>query len=265
MNEEVNNIEQEVLQAQEEVSVEQTDKTNQDLPVEQKTAEEALISQEEGEEKHIEKKSSKSSRARSLSLKIAVTSVFTALSYGLYLLGRFCKLPFMFPSFFDLQFSELPALIVGFALGPAYGGAVVVIKCLLKMPLSQTGCVGEATDILLGLLFVLPATILYRCRRNLKGAIWGSVLGSVTMVAGAILVNRFISVPFYLNLYFKGDLAKLAGALSGLFPKINANNFYFYYLVGSVIPFNLLRCVIMCVLTFVVYKRLSKLIHRITR
>ena len=207
----------------------------------------------------------KHSKARTLTLKIAITGLFTALSYGLYLLGKFCKLPFLFPSFLDLQFSELPALIVGFALGPVYGGAVVVIKCLLKMPLTMTAFVGEATDILLGLLFVLPGTILYRFKRNLKGAVLGAILGSVIMTAAALLINRFISIPFYLKLFFGGNWEGLLKMLSGLFPKINQSNFYFYYLLGSVLPFNLLRAAIMCLLTFGVYKRLSRLIHRITQ
>ena len=194
--------------------------------------------------------------------KIAVTGVFTALSYGLYLLGKFCKLPFIFPSFFDLQFSELPALIAGFVLGPVYGAAVIVLKCLLKMPLSGTAMVGEATDILLGLALVLPASILYRRKRDLRGAVWGVVLGSVCLTALAVLVNRYISVPFYVRYYFGGNEAVLVGMLKPLFPALTWDNFYTYYLCLSVIPFNLLRCILICVLTFALYKRLSRLIKR---
>ena len=204
------------------------------------------------------------SKARTLTIKIAITAVFAAMSFGLYLLGKFCKLPFLFPSFLDLQFSELPALIVGYALGPVYGAAVIVVKCLLKMPMTSTGFVGELTDIVLGLLLVLPASILYRFKRNLKGAILGALLGSFFMIGGAILLNRFVSIPFYLKTFFDGNWDILLGMLKGLFPKINQQNFYRYYLWCSVLPFNFLRCLVMCLLTFGVYKRLSKLIHRIT-
>ena len=50
--------------------------------------------------------------------------------------------------------------------------------------------------------------------------------------------------------------------LKPLFPAITRANFYTYYLCLSVVPFNLLRCVLICILTFAVYKRLSRLIKR---
>ena len=192
--------------------------------------------------------------------KLTVTALFTALSFGLYMLGTVCKLPFMFPSFFDLQFSELPALIAGFMLGPWYGAAVIVIKCLFKMALTHTAYVGEATDMLLGLALVLPSAFIYRRRTNIKGALVGVIVGSLCLVAVSVLVNRFISVPFYIKAFFNGDEQVLVGMLRSLFPNITWANFYVYYLCLSVIPFNLLRCVIMCGLTFAVYKRLSRLI-----
>lgn len=194
--------------------------------------------------------------------KIVLTAVFTALSYGLYLLGRFCKLPFAFPSFFDLQFSELPALIAGFALGPVWGAVVVVVKCLLKMPLTSTACVGEATDILLGLALVLPATIIYYKRRTLKGAVVGMVAGSVAMTLIAVVVNRWISIPFYVQFYFGGDINVLLSMLRPLFAGITEDNLYAYYLGLSVVPFNLLRSILMCLLTVAVYKRVSRLIKK---
>ncbi len=194
--------------------------------------------------------------------KIAITGVFTALSYGLYLLGKFCKLPFIFPAFFDLQFSELPALIAGFVLGPVWGVAVIVLKCLLKMPLSSTALVGEATDIILGLALVLPAALIYRKKKNIRGALAGVIVGSLCLTAVAVLVNRFISVPFYIRYYFGGNEMALVGMLRPLFPSITWANFYTYYLTLSVVPFNLLRCLLICIITFAVYKRLSRLIKR---
>lgn len=202
------------------------------------------------------------SKRREYTKKIAVTGVFTALSYGLYLLGKFCKLPFMFPSFFDLQFSELPALIAGFMFGPLWGAAIVVLKCLLKMPLTSTAFVGEGTDIILGLALVVPAALVYRKYKNIRGAVVGVVIGSLALTGVAVLVNRFVSVPFYIRYYFGGNEAVLVKMLTPLFPKITWENFYTYYLTLSVVPFNLLRCLLMCLMTFAVYKRLSRLIKK---
>ena len=60
---------------------------------------------------------------------VAKLALLTALAFALYL-AKF-NLPFMFPSFLEVQFSELPALLAGFSMGPVAGGLVIVLKCLL--------------------------------------------------------------------------------------------------------------------------------------
>lgn len=199
---------------------------------------------------------------------VAKMAVLIALSFLLYYLGRFVKLPFMFPSFFDMQISELPALLAGFSLGPISGCLVIICKCILKLPLSSTLYVGELTDMLLGVAFVLPASLIYRLRKDKTGrksgivhALVGLVVGSVLLTAMSMIVNVYISVPFYVELFFHGDFNSIVGMLSTLYKGINANNFYVYYLLLGVLPFNLLRCIIVSLLTFLLYKRLSVLLH----
>lgn len=97
---------------------------------------------------------------------IVKLAMYSALAFVLYNI-KF-PLPFMFPSFLDIQISELPALIAGFSMGPISGCLVIIIKCLLKFPLSSTFFVGEATDILLGICFVLPSSLIYNSRKNKK-------------------------------------------------------------------------------------------------
>ncbi|MDR2046949.1 MAG: ECF transporter S component [Clostridiales bacterium] len=97
-------------------------------------------------------------------LYVAQTAILTALSFVLYLL-KF-NLPFVFPEFLEMQFSDLPALIGGFTLGPAGGCLIVVLKGLLKMPLTSTALAGEIADIIIGISFVLPASLIYRIRKE---------------------------------------------------------------------------------------------------
>ena len=97
---------------------------------------------------------------------VAKIAVLTAISFVLYLL-KF-NLPFMFPSFLEMQFSELPAMLAGFSMGPVAGVLVVVFKCLLKLPLTSTAYVGELTDIIIGVAYVLPASVIYRLRKDRK-------------------------------------------------------------------------------------------------
>lgn len=102
---------------------------------------------------------------------IVKLAMYSALAFVLYNI-KF-PLPFMFPSFLDIQISELPALIAGFSMGPISGCLVIIIKCLLKFPLSSTFFVGEATDILLGICFVVPSSLIYNSRKNKKPRFWG--------------------------------------------------------------------------------------------
>ncbi len=190
---------------------------------------------------------------------LAKMAMLTAISFLLYLYVKF-KLP-IFPSFLEIQISELPALLAGFSMGPISGCLVIIFKCLLKFPLSSTAYVGEATDILLGIAFVLPAALIYKCKKDIKHAFLGLLIGTVVLTGVAMLVNRYISIPFYVKLYFHGDFQIIVNMLSPLYKNINEQNFYFYYLLAGVLPFNIFRCIIVAGLTFVLYKRLSKILH----
>ncbi|NCA67022.1 MAG: ECF transporter S component [Clostridia bacterium] len=208
-------------------------------------------------------KAVKRKKAILTSKKIAIISALTAISYLLYMVVKF-PLPFMFPSFLDIQFSELPALIGGFALGPLSGSIIIIAKCLLKLPFTSTAGVGELGDIILGIAIVLPASLIYKRNKTVKGAINGLLVGMTCCVIAAVLVNRFILIPFFVKAMFNNNWMPLIGMTKGLFPNITQENFYSYYLPLTVVPFNILRCVISGVLTFLVYKKLSKFIKKIT-
>ncbi len=188
---------------------------------------------------------------------IAVMGILTAISFVLYMFVKF-KLPFMFPSFLDIQFSDLPALLGGFALGPVAGCIIIVIKCLLKMPFSSTACVGELADIIVGIAFVLPASLIYRYHKNRKGAIIGMLVGALCATAAGVLANWLILIPFYAKAY---GMDAIVGMMVALYPDITADTVYNYYLPLAVIPFNLLRCLICGLLTYFTYKPLSKALH----
>lgn len=192
---------------------------------------------------------------------VAKMAMLTAISFLLYYLGHFIKLPFMFPSFFDFQISELPALLAGFSMGPISGCLVIIFKCLLKFPLSSTMYVGELTDILLGVAFVLPASIIYKIFKTKKSALYGMLVSTIFATGMALIVNRWISVPFYLNLYFGNNMNGIVGMLSSLYKGITVDNFWAWYLGVAVIPFNLLRYIIVTLITFLFYKKLSKILH----
>ena len=192
------------------------------------------------------------------SAKIAKTGIFSALSFVLYMFVKF-PLP-LFPSFLEFNFSDIPALIGGFMLGPIYGGIIVLVKVIFKLPFSSTACVGELADLLIGWAFIIPASIMYKKHRNIKGAVIGLVIGSILSIIISILANRFMLIPFY-TLVMPFDA--IVGMCRIVLPNITTANFYNYYLFFAILPFNLLRCIIASLLTFLLYKKTSKLLSGI--
>lgn len=195
------------------------------------------------------------------STRITVTAIFAALSAVLYLVR--IPLSFAFPSWLELNFSDIPALIGAFALGPISGTIIVAVKILLKLVLqgTNTAFVGELADLLIGFAFVIPAGVIYKRRRSIKGAFAAMAVGAICSVAMSIVANRFILIPFYAD---KMGMSTLAGMMTGLFPGCTEENFYNYYLWISVLPFNFLRCLIACLVTFPVYKRISSVIKKMS-
>lgn len=192
------------------------------------------------------------------SKNITRIAVFTALSVVLYLFVKF-PLP-IFPSFLELQISDLPALLAGFMMGQVGGTIVLVLRTLIKLPFTKTACVGEIADLLIGLAFVLVSAFVYRRRRTIKGAIGALCAGVAATTVAAMIVNRVILIPFYSAVY---GFEAVVGMVKAIFPSITDETFYAYYIFGAVLPFNLMRSVICAALAFVLYKRLKVLFDRL--
>ncbi len=188
---------------------------------------------------------------------MAVMAILTAVSYILYLFVKF-PLPFLFPAFLDIQISEMPALLGGFALGPVQGAIIVIVKCLLKLPFSSTACVGELGDMIIGIAFVVPASIIYHLHKCKKNAILGLIIGSVCAVLAALASNMWLLIPFYATAY---GMDAIIGMVASLYDGVTVETFMSYYLPLAVVPFNLLRTALCAVVAYFTYKPLSKALH----
>ena len=123
---------------------------------------------------------------------MTMTAMLSAVAFVLMFLDF--KVPFM-PSFISMDFSELPALIGAFAMGPWYGAIICLVKNLLHLLITTTGGVGELSNFILGSAFVMPAGLLYQHKKSKKNAIVGSILGAVFMALLSIASNYFIVYP----------------------------------------------------------------------
>lgn len=190
---------------------------------------------------------------------IAKIAMFAALATVLQLLR--VPLPFIFPSFLELNFSDIPSLIGTFALGPVAGSIIVVVKLLLKLLIQGTGSafVGDLSDLFCGLMLVIPAGLIYKYHRTFKGALVALTVGTLCSTGISLITNRFIIIPAYVQVY---GFEAIIGMVSSLFPSITQENFYAYYLPLSCLPFNLLRCLIAAAVTLLSYKRISRLLNK---
>lgn len=185
---------------------------------------------------------------------VCVTAILGAV--GFVLMWIEISLPFM-PAFIKLDFSELPALITAFAFGPIYGGAVCFIKNLLHLLVTTTGGIGELANFLMGLCFVLPAGIVYKKIKNRKGALLGTVLGAFLMACGSVLINYFLVYPMYAAFIMPESI--ILGMYKVLMPSLN--NLFEALLVFNM-PFTFAKGVIVSVICFIVYKKLSLLFKK---
>ena len=101
---------------------------------------------------------------RSYVRRLVVTAVLSALSAALMYLEF--SVPVV-PSFLKYDFSDLPALIAAFGVGPLAGVAVELIKNLIHLPMTATGGVGELANFIIGVCYVLPAGLIYRFRKGI--------------------------------------------------------------------------------------------------
>ncbi|MEG1922920.1 MAG: ECF transporter S component [Clostridia bacterium] len=189
---------------------------------------------------------------------ICKVAILSAIAFVLHLL-RF-PMPFMFPGFLDFQISDMPGVLAGFAMGPIAGSAVILVKTLLKFVVqgSSFGGIGELADVLIGCAFVVTASLIYKKIKNKKGALIGLIIGTAASCIVALILNRFALIPFMANAYgWQGIIS----SVSALFPAATEANFYNYYLPLTVLPFNLLRCAVSALIAFLIYKKLSSVLH----
>lgn len=191
---------------------------------------------------------------------IARTGLFAAISIILYLVPMLnFSVPF-FPGFLKFHFDEVPALIAGFAYGPLSGVFIVLIKTIVKLPMSSTMYVGELADLIYSLSFVLPAAFIYKYHRNIKGALVSLLIASLIQILVASLVTSFLILDFYIFM-MRWPKEAIIGMCKAANPKVTSLGWTFFLFVG--VPFNAMKDLMVIIITFLLYKRLHKVIDRI--
>lgn len=170
-------------------------------------------------------------------------------------------LPFA-PAFYKLDFSEVPVLIGGFMFGPVAAILIEAVKILLHLIMkgSVTAGVGELANFLIGLSFVLPATLIYRIKKNKTTAAVGSVGGTVIMTLTASLLNAFVLLPLYAKAFGGMEaILALGTAVNASITSVQS------FVMMAVVPFNLVKGGLVSLLVILLYAVLQPVMRRYQR
>jgi riboflavin transporter FmnP len=149
------------------------------------------------------------------------------------------NLPF-FPSFLQYDPGDVPTLVGGFAMGPLAGAAVALVKgtIFFLSGKDEAGLLGTSANMAMSLTFVIVAAAVYFRTHNRRGAVLGLGAGALAAVAVMTFLNYFVFLPAY----------GLPPAAIG--PALKMTVF-----------FNLVKGTLNSVLTFILYKKVSPLLH----
>lgn len=187
--------------------------------------------------------------------KVVMIGMFAAISGILYCFDF--ALPIA-PSFYKLDFSELPALIAGFAFGPVAGVLVEFVKQIVKLLIKSTSTafVGDLANFLIGCMLVLPASIIYQFHKSKRSALIGCAVGTVIMTVFGTWFNAVYLLPTFAKLF-----GMPMDAILGMGQAINAGvKDITTFVILMVAPINIIKGVGISALTMLVYKKISPII-----
>jgi len=163
-------------------------------------------------------------------------AAFSALAYGVSLITNI-KVGFLS---FDAK--DAVITIASFIYGPLSAVAMSFITAFLEfISFGGTGPYGALMDFISTLSFTLTASLIYKYRRKLSGALISLGAASAVYVAVMMVANLLIT-PLYMGVNVE--------AVKALIPNM-------------LLPFNIAKALMNSALVMLVYKPVAKLVRRI--
>lgn len=159
------------------------------------------------------------------------------------------------PSFYKLDFSEIPVMIGAFCLGPVGGVVIELVKILLKLIIkgTSTAFVGDLANFVVGCSFVVPAAVIYHLKKTRTMAIIGLTVGTVVLVVFGTMFNALYLLPAFATLYGMPleSIISMGTAVNGAVTNVTT------FVIFCVGPLNLIKGICISVPTILLYKRIS--------
>jgi len=164
----------------------------------------------------------------------------------------------LFPAFLQLDFSDIPALIGAFAVGPLAGVVIEFIKNILHLIFKWNigSPVGELANFIVGVALVGTAGYIYKKKKTKQNAIKAMIIGILAMAAAGGIMNYFVLLPFYSRFMPVESIIEMGAVVNQRITSLKDLVIY------AIIPFNIFKGIIISVVTALLYKKLSPIIHK---
>ena len=181
---------------------------------------------------------------------LARMAILAAIASVLFLI----EIPLGMP-FYKLDLSNIPVLIGAFSMGTVPGIIILALKGAIGLLHSSSAGVGELADFIMGLAMIVPASLIYQRNKTRKTALAGMLTGMICAVIVSVFVNKWIMLPFYMGAFHMTMDELVAAAHWG------GVDSEWKLLLLITAPFNLIKGLMISLLTAVLYKRVSPLLH----
>lgn len=189
-------------------------------------------------------------------LSVSMMTKIAMLSVLAFILMQFELMLPMFPSFLKIDVSDLPAVIGAFAMGPFAGIAISAIKNMLHMFQTSTGGVGELANFFVASAMIVPASVIYMKNKTKKSALMGLIVGTVIMAIAGGIANYFVLIPFYTAFMPIDTIIELGTVVNPSIVSLET------LVIFGIVPFNIVKGLVLSILTLVLYKRISPILHK---
>ena len=171
--------------------------------------------------------------------KLTTMAILAAVSVVLVAIIHFPIFPAV--AFLEYDPADIAILICGFAFGPLAGICVTVVAALIQglTVSAASGVYGIIMHLISTGVLVLVSSIIYRKNKTKKGAVLALICGTLAMAVVMIPANLFIT-PYFLGAPREAVIQVLP----------------------FIILFNLIKAGGNSLITFLLYKKISHLIHR---
>ncbi|MGL4789915.1 MAG: ECF transporter S component [Anaerotignaceae bacterium] len=162
----------------------------------------------------------------------------------------------IFPSFLQMDISDLPALIGAVSMGPVAGILIELIKNLLHLFKTSTAGVGEIANFLVGVALVVPIGVCYKNKKTLGSFIMGAIMGAIAMIVLACIFNYYVLIPAF-SVAFGAPIE----AFVEIANKVNSSVVDLKtMIIFAVAPFNLVKAIVVSAVGYPVCKLLKNVL-----